>query len=440
MQTPVFRRSYKLIMSAPMLSRANQWLHSRSAYTTLAPILTIAGAATTVAAPMLLQPAAFGSYILLLSIFQYTADFDLGLSRLADRTLSQQVSTENLTAFFIARIYVAITMAVVLATIAAFTGWLTAVVGLTGIAFMLSNGPVAVYRATSNVRAFTLSALLLQLGLSLPRFLGLLTGGVTGCVLALAAWYLMTAVVVNAPFVERLRGDRRINVRSIFAKSLPLCVFGSLWLLYLLIGRWFSWLQSSATDAGLYAFGANLLSVGVGVISTIAQAYYPRHLSGVKDSRLFRELLCIIIIVGGGALLGNLVCRYALTLIFPHFAAAGAATAIILFTGIPLCGCAWIIFLVIAKSIRPWRESVVMFGVSILLLYGFMRLFGAYAGIEGQALAFIPSASALFGMQLQLLVRRGLLSHVETTYVWLATATAFALSGGVWYVLFHGVT
>ena len=61
----------------------------------------------------------------------------------------------------------------------------TALAGVAGVAFMLSNGPLAYYRATQDILAFTLAALLMQIGLSLPRLLGLLTGGVTGCMVAL---------------------------------------------------------------------------------------------------------------------------------------------------------------------------------------------------------------------------------------------------------------
>jgi hypothetical protein len=154
---------------------------------------------------------------------------------------------------------------------------------------------------------------------------------------------------------------------------------------------------------------------------------------------LFRELVRLIIIVTVGSLLGNLFCRYIVGLMFPHFAAASGATAIILFAGIPLCGCAWIIPLVIAKSIRPWHESLVMFGISIAILYSLMRLFGSYSGIQGQAFALIPSASILFGMKLRSLVRAGLLDHSQTTYLWLVMAAAFMLCGGVWYLLFLGV-
>ena len=74
---------------------AMPWLGRRMTYTLCAPLLTLAGAATTVAAPLLLAPARFGDYVLLLAVFQYACALDLGLSQLADKALAGRERTEQ---------------------------------------------------------------------------------------------------------------------------------------------------------------------------------------------------------------------------------------------------------------------------------------------------------------------------------------------------------
>jgi hypothetical protein len=59
------------------------------AYTILAPVLTVLGAATTIIVPSFLGPAQFIAFSLAMAVFQYVYDFDLGLSRLVDREFSQ---------------------------------------------------------------------------------------------------------------------------------------------------------------------------------------------------------------------------------------------------------------------------------------------------------------------------------------------------------------
>lgn len=76
-----------LPMTAPRQLR--QRLDSPLLFTLSTPLLSFLGAATTIIAPMILDPSSFVSFALLLSIFQYVGDFDLGLSRLSDRVLTQ---------------------------------------------------------------------------------------------------------------------------------------------------------------------------------------------------------------------------------------------------------------------------------------------------------------------------------------------------------------
>jgi O-antigen/teichoic acid export membrane protein len=431
------------ITIAPLKTRRRlTWLGKPFGYTIFGPLATIAGAGTTVAAPILLDPGAFAQFALLMSILQYVADFDLGLSRLMDRTFSSQNpnQADTLRSFMLARLCVAACVSAVVLIASLNSGPLTAVAGITGVAVMLSFGPVAFYRATSNTYALTLTSLLLQAGLSFPRFAGLWTGGVSGCLVAMGAWYLMAAIVTNAPFFGILRQRRpRPNgmqpVPGLLKASLPLCAFSSLWLLYLLSSRWFSWLMSNPTDAGLFAFGANTLSVGIGIIVVVAPAYYPRHLASNNRAPLSRELTRLLAVLIIGVLVGELYCRFGLGLLFPQFRSAASSTAIMLVSGVPLGICAWLIPLVIARSRRPWSEGIVMFGVSLIGLFVLMHI-GARAGIVGEAWACLPSVILLLSMLLYLTAQAQLLARKQAMDVWLGMVTAVAVSGVVWYVAF----
>jgi hypothetical protein len=63
------------------------WLNGRIAYAMSATVLTAAGAATTIIAPMLLDASNFTYFALLNSICKYLSEFDLGLARWFDRVL-----------------------------------------------------------------------------------------------------------------------------------------------------------------------------------------------------------------------------------------------------------------------------------------------------------------------------------------------------------------
>ena len=63
----------------PLRHPALAWMENPFAFGALVPLLTLFGAGTTLLAPMLLDPVAFGSFALLSTLFQYTAAAELGL-------------------------------------------------------------------------------------------------------------------------------------------------------------------------------------------------------------------------------------------------------------------------------------------------------------------------------------------------------------------------
>ena len=431
------------------------WLGNRAAYTLGAPVLSLAGAAATVAAPLMLAPSRFGDYILLLSIFQYACAADLGLSQLADRALTGRAAGEGvghaISELVCARVVLAaclLLLAVPLAIGLARGGALTTanllIAAAGGIAFMLSNGPVSLYRAGSRVWEFTFAALLMQAGLSLPRLGGLVAGGVTGCFAALAAWYVLTAALLTQPLAAVLRSRPPMRVVAwTLRTAAPLFAFNALWLLYLTANRWASAALSTPGNFGLFAFGANLVAVGIGVLSTIGQVHYPRHLAAAgtpgASALLHRELLRLLGVATVGTVAGVLTCRYAVPVVFPQFAAAAAPSGALMAAGVPLSLTAWVLPLAIAASARPWRDAAAMFSVSFVVLGAVMRGGDMAGGIVGQAWGCALAAIVPIGAVLAHLKRsRMLLGPQCLTLLGLAAAGMVADSM-VWTLLFQGL-
>ena len=410
-------------------------LNSRIVYMLGLPLLIVAGAATTILAPMLLDAASFTRFALLNSVFTYLSEFDLGLARLSDRLLPRQTSDDALASagsLLFARYCVAVAL---LALGSVFiSDPLMLLAGTGGIAVLLANGPLSFYRARANTRAFVFAALLMQFAATLPRLGGLLVDGVRGSMIGLGAWSGIACVVLNVPFVSTVR-FRYAQLPQLIMRSVPLFLYNAAWLLYMFANRWFSWwLSDSAIDAGLFAFGANLSVVAVGIVMSLSQPYYPRHLATPNPSALARELYVLLLIAVAGCVLGDIFCRFALGAMFPHFTASASVTSALLVSTIPLGLSAWLVPLAIARSTRP--SEVLIFPVCLAVMYGLMVVLNRYMGIDGQAWACLPPALILYGGQLALVAHKGLLSRQDAMVLWLACLAVVVLGALMWHVVF----
>ena len=391
------------------------WMESPLAFSALVPILTLAGAGTTLLAPILLDPVAFGAFALLSTLFQYMAAADLGLSQLADR--SAAVGAGNAAAILRVRWRMALVIAAIGAPAAAAIAWwsgslpiaATGLAVLAGAAFMAGNGPVSIHRAASRIGRFTLAALVLQFGMTLPRLAGLSLGDVTGCFAALAIWYVAVALILARPPQRRPE-----NIGAMLAQSLPLFAFYGAWLLFISANRWISWAISS-TDAqfGLFAFGASFLTVGVGVISNISQIRYPRIVAQVATSpasggRLMaKDLTCLSLAIAICVALAIPSARTIISHLFPRYEAATPAALALATCGVPLAIVAWSLPVSISLSCRPWRDTMIVFGLPILALAPAMWFGETRSGIVGQAWACTFVTLLLAGLQLNQLRRAG---------------------------------
>jgi O-antigen/teichoic acid export membrane protein len=421
------------------------WLRLPAVYTVGVPALTLMGAATTVLAPSLLGPVRFGQFVLLTSVFQYTSDFDLGLSRLTDRVIA--LPTKKEPQYSIGDVIWARLLIATLSWLAAFfitlsfdEQWrglsLLTITG--GLLFMISNGPVAIYRASGRISEFSVAALTMQLGMGLPRLIGMATAGIVGCFATLAGWYVLTAIVFGAVAVPGLL--RRPVLKSIFlaiSAGAPLFAISTLWTLYLLSNRWIVSFLGTPAETGLFGLGAVLVTVGVGVVGTIAQVYYPKHLTGADGSCLASETYRVLFVTAVVIGVGMAGCRYGIPLIFPAFLAATPSAAVLLVSGLPLCLCAWLIPLVIATAGRPLLEGPIIFGTSMLVLVGGMLVGGSLAGITGLAWGCLPSAWLLLGLLECRLIRARLLSISAVYHSVTCCVLATAVGGVAWLLLFR---
>jgi hypothetical protein len=417
--------------------RPPRWLSNRAAFLVCTPLLTAAGAATTVIAPMLLTAASFTQFALLSSVFTYLSEFDLGLGRFSDRILPGQnpaEATASAAPMLLARYIIAFTLFVGL--IIAFRAdplMLLAAIG--GIGFLCANGPLSFYRTRSDTAALAMASLMMQFGMTLPRLGGLLIDGVRGSVIGLTMWSVLVAIVLNQSLLTTVHISKSKHLLTVFGRSVPLFMYGGAWLLYLLANRWLAWiLLPSPTEAGLFAFGANLTTISIGLIGTLSQPYYPKHLVQGHASGLARELYVLLLLGTGGCLVGGLFCRYLLGFVFAHFAAAASATAVLLWSGLPLGLCAWLVPLVIARSKRV--SEFLVFPLCLVLMYGFMWLFGASAGLVGLAWGCAPPALLLLAAQLALVVQEGLLVRLDAMNIWLGCLAAMSLGETLWYIEF----
>ena len=144
--------------------------------------------------------------------------------------------------------------------------------------------------------------------MTLPRLAGLLVAGVTGCFAVLFGVYAALVFIFARPTRFPVPGAKRIL--SLWRSAMPLFVFNAAWLVYLTANRWIAAFLAPPEELGFFAFGANLAFVGLGIVSTIAQVYYPSCSRGLSSkpgdrSRTFELQASSITLLGRGRRLGD---------------------------------------------------------------------------------------------------------------------------------------
>ena len=371
--------------------------------------LTILSSATTLAAPRILSEQEFSSFVLLASFFQLAARFDFGLSERADQYgASQDPITGGSKHLIAARFLIAgmmftcVTILIILLPINfSFISKLELLLTIAGgLLAMISVGPVTLARSRNDIRTFTILALSLQIGMTAPRFIGLLISGTVGCYSALLIWYSIFS----------LRALRSIKLKHFSEKTLihellnsfPLFIFSTLWLCYQFSLRWISALISSPETFSKLAFALNLLAIMTGTLTTIGQAFYPKFL--VLESKNQRHEINLLFQKDSIILVSACFIMLAICLPFSSYGllyfyvkhAPYLINILILSTAIiPLSLSLWFTPLILALSKRPLIDAALVLTPSFAGMFGSMLLGDHIAGATGQAIAistasFIP--------------------------------------------------
>lgn len=387
------------------------WMRNPVSYGVGALILTLLGAGTTLIAPRLLEPSAFGAFALLSSLFTYAGSGDLGLSQLADRRIAgrEEGIADEAIAIMQTRwivgglVLILILPLAVIATLFSETyisPWATALAVGGGVAAMIANGPITLFRAASKTWDFTFMAFILHAGMTAPRLLGLLLGGVTGCFAGLAVWYSACVIYLARP-ARSLR--QRRPALPILQASVPLFVFYACWIVFLTLNRWISSLLSTPLELGLFTFGASLATIGLSLLGTFSQLRYPLLLTRIRAAKpslaswlTEREILSLSFIMIAIALAARVLTQPFVHLAFPGYEAAIGVIEILAVACIPLGVLAWIMPMVIMRTGRPIRDAFLVFVPAFIGLAAAMAFGQHYAGIEGQAWGFVAAALVLF--------------------------------------------
>ena len=279
---------------------------------------------------------------------------------------------------------------------------------------MIANAPVTIFRAGARIWEFTAVALTLQAGMTLPRLAGLLVAGVTGCFAVLFAWYAALVFIFARPTRFPVPSAKRIL--SLWRSAMPLFVFNAAWLVYLTANRWIAAFLAPPEELGLFAFGANLAFVGLGIVSTIAQVYYPKLLSRILSSKpgdcsRTIELQALSITLALAAVAGLAILRGTdlIGVFFPLYQEAGASTVVLAISCLPLALATWLIPICIATSVSPKRDATRLFVPAYAALVAAMILGHVLVGTEGLAWGCVLAGLILLSCVLSHLRRNNVL-------------------------------
>lgn len=387
--------------------KALRGLSHPAAYAFGATLLTVLSAGTAFVAPMLLGPEAFGTFALLTTFFQLATRGDLGLSQLADRDLAlgltdgQRGSDILLARWILGGFFAVLAVPILVYLSSGFAGLKPldmTVTLLGGLAAMIAAGPVSLFRASSRLWEFTATALLLQLGMTLPRLLGLAFGGTTGCYVVLLGWYGFFALAIGRPRVGGV-GMTAKALLAMIGVALPLFCFSTAWMIYLFASRWIASILMDEWSFGLFAFGANLSFIVVGTVSTISQAYYPKLIAGIGSVPrgafawpILRQIVVLITALSVPLAVAMPVLPFLMTVLFARFVPAISVTMVLAVAAIPLCVASWLMPMAIALSKNPLREAALFMVPAIAALVGGMVVGDLWFGMMGQAVGTLVAA------------------------------------------------
>ena len=420
------------------------------------PGLSAVNALVGLMLPLLLGPARFGRYAIVVTLFQYGLVFDFGLSQLIDRRVPVLIADPDPGELerFVApvlwlRLYVAGATLVLGCAVMAWLdgsgrlpfGYWSGVLSLcAGLCFMVTLGPGSVYRASSRRRIFGQLNIVGMVILAVARPIGVLVGGVLGCFAALAACQVVMATVVQAgmPLLPARRPGLAV-AWSLLRQGVPLFLTSFVWAFYMTANRWVVSMMAPDLTLGQFAFGANIVSLIVGALGAMSQFYYPRVVTQfaagapLAASRAVRRDFLLLLAgtalttafgLGAGPLL--------ITLLYPKFAAAAFGVQVMLLAMPGLVLAAWLMPLALSTAKRPWLEGLLIYPSALVVLTAATHFGYRSDGIDGAAYGLVISAMPLLLLQLGALRLTRLLSTPDAAAIFTATMAATA---ALWLML-----
>jgi hypothetical protein len=433
-------------------ARGLRWLGHRLSFAVGMPLLTLIGLFTSLVIPRFVDPVQFGAYALLLNLFRYAGRGDLGLSQLADRRIAARPGAPDeaeAACLIECRLMLgAASMATLLPLAvgwAAWSGWVTPLdAGLAtagGTASMIAGGPSSIFRARGWIWEYTALGFFFCIGFIVPRLIGFILGGVTGCFVALLLWYGAVVVCLNLrlPTLGLLRQTIHA-LHSNMSAALPLFAFAASWTVYLSASRWIAADLSSPRNLGLFAIGANLALTGVTTLGGIADVRYPRWLAKIGADRdghhsdgITNEAIVVAAVVAVAVLFFVPVASYAVRAAFPAYVGS-APSAVALAVGcVPLAVVAWFLPVAIAMSRSPTCDALLMFGPATVVMVGGMAVGNRLAGIEGQSWGCCASSVVALAGMAAVLIRAKIQSpRAAARLILIPTLMVAGLAGVAW--------
>ncbi|WP_420403094.1 hypothetical protein [Nisaea sp.] len=429
-----------------------RFLESPRSYALVVPTVNVCVAATGLFIPWFMEPVSFGQFILISTFVQYLWLLDLGTSQLITRTAARMkqagmgkpagVRIQGMlwTRFYLAAI--AITSALLLAyffrnsfkvplpmpaTLLAITAG--------GVLFILM-GHLALYRGLSNYVQFTANNAIAQVGLTVPRVLGLFFGGLSGCFSVLILWFGGIAVNMlrRDPLDIRYRPSVP-RVRRTIVVAFPLFVSVSLWSFFMMANRWFVAQLADPETYGQFSFAAAVLGLYAGTFGTIAQAYYPKLSAEAYAAepfalspRVVNDALKLALVISVLSSIGVLTAKLIVPLVYSAYAEAVPALKIFLVAGIPMIMASWLMPIAMSARTRPSREIVTVYLLAIGTLWAGTVIGYRMAELEGVGVGVIVASYVMLGGQAILLRRSRVLSIRDAARL---VATVVLLSGSV---------
>ena len=414
------------------------------------PALTGVNALVGLLLPVLLGPARFGQYAIVVTLSQYALIFDFGVAQLIDRripVLLAEGRTAELQRFTSEALWVRLYIAGgtlicgTVALVSAGAAWTlpfgagTGVLSLlVGVLSMLLVGPTAVYRATSQRRRFALVNNVWAIALAACRPVGVILGGIPGCFGTLAVCYAALVLWLQADMPLTLADRPGLGrTRAFLAGGVPLFTASFVWGFYLTANRWVISSLASRVELGYFAFGSNIIYLLVGSIAALSQFYYPRvatrFAAGGEFSvsrSVMRDFCGLLLLAAALTAVGIAAGPRMIGVFYPKFVGAEATVRVLLVSLPCLVLSSWLMPLSLSTSVRPWVEGVVIYPAALALLIATTYAGYAVDGIAGASSGFVASALPLLALQLCTLRLTRLITSRDAGILFLATVLVTA--------------